>query len=90
MFSEEEVLNFANYDLHEVVTPVKADILEELLTEANYPQADIEFLVNGFRNGFDLKYQGPEKRRDTAPNIPIKIGSHIEMWNKIMKEVKLK
>ena len=44
--------------------------------------------MDGFTNGFDLHYEGPENRKDTSSNIPITVGSKAEMWNKVMKEVK--
>ena len=47
-------------------------------------------MVNGFRHGFDLGYDGPKIRRSTAANLPITVGSKIEMWNKLMKKVMLK
>ena len=59
------------------------------MTEANYHPEKTDKLIKGFKYGFDLGYQGPTKRRDTAANIPITVGSATDMWNKIMKEVKL-
>ena len=40
--------------------------------------------------GFDIGYNGPTERKSESANIPLKIGSKEELWNKIMKEVKLK
>ena len=76
-----------NFDLESVVTPIKVNVLGRLLRESGYPEQDTEFLVKGFKDGFDLHYEGPMDRRDTAENIPITVGSQIEMWNKVMKEV---
>ena len=73
-----------------IITPVKADILEELLIESNYDKVETQFLVEGFRHGFDIGYRGPEKRRDLSDNIPIRVGTKEDMWEKIMKEVKEK
>ena len=42
-----------------------------------------------FKKGFDLGYRGPTQRKDTSQNLPLTIGSLDEIWNKIMKEVKL-
>ena len=47
----------------------------------------MQFLISGFRNGFNLRYNGPTNGRDTSRNIPFTIGNKLEMWNKIMKEV---
>ena len=40
-------------------------------------------------NGFHVRYQGPKSRQSNSSNILLKIGSNVEMWNKLMKEVKL-
>ena len=61
-----------------------------MLKEADYPDEDLQFLINGFRYGFDIGYAGPEDRADEAENRPITVGSKTELWNKVMKEVKLK
>ena len=48
------------------------------------------FLINGFRNGFSLQYEGNLKRcRRLAPNLKLRVGSKLELWNKIMNEVEL-
>ena len=81
---------FENFDIHDIVTPVNANILGDLLKEGGYDSVKTKFLVEGFKNGFSLEFKG--KRHDIqreAPNIKIRIGSKKEMWNKIMKEVKL-
>ena len=84
-------MNFCyNFDLNGIITPVNPDRLEQLLRESHYDEEETEFLCRGFREGFDIGYEGPEDRRDKAANIPIKVGSHAELWTKIMKEVKLK
>ena len=61
-----------------------------MLIETKYNKEETEFIVNGFRNGFDIEYHGPWQRRDTSRNIPFQVGvgDKFEMWNKIMKEVK--
>ena len=48
----------------------------------------LNFLVSGFRNGFSIGYQGPEKVKIKSPNLKLTVGSPIVLWNKIMKEVK--
>ena len=35
-----------------------------------------------------MGYRDPEIRRDFSENIPLRIGSPAELWNKVMKEVK--
>ena len=46
------------------------------------------FLIDGFKNGFDLGYRGPYNIRQTANNLRFTIGDKTELWNKVMKEVK--
>ena len=48
----------ANLDLDNIITPVKVNILEELLEETGYDQNKKDYLVKGFRNGFSLEYNG--------------------------------
>ena len=52
-------------------------------------QDEIDFLHDGFTNGFDIGYQGPKQRQSSSANIPLTIRSKTELWNKIMKEVQL-
>ena len=46
--------------------------------------------MDGFRYGFDLEYRGDSKVRRYSPNLKIRqgVGSEVEMWNKVMKEVR--
>ena len=61
-----------------------------MLKESSYPKRKADYLINGFRHSFDLGYQGPRVNiRRTAPNLKLRIGSPTELWNKIMKEIKL-
>ena len=69
-------------------TPVIADRLGKLLCESGYPSEEIKFLVLGFTEGFDICYQGPTNRMNTARNIPFMVGDKWDMWTKITKEVK--
>ena len=90
MAKEEEILFYTNYDLDNVVTPVKALVLENLLREANYNPKKISKLVKGFTKGFSIGYRGPKKVRRFSPNLKLTVGSETVLWNKVMKEVKLK
>ena len=85
----EPVDYFENFDLSSIITPVNADWLEYLLQTTNYDSAETKFLVDGFKQGFDIGYQGPQIRQSRSENIPFTpgVGNHTEMWNKIMKEV---
>ena len=83
--------SFNNPDLNSIVTPIKVDVLHRFLRDSSYDEQKTKFLIDGFTNGFDLGYRGLTNRRDLSDNIPIKehIGSKLDMWNKIMKEVEL-
>ena len=70
--------------------PVKIDKFHQLLVESKYDTEKTNFLIDGLKNGFDIQYQGPTDRRSTSNNIPFSVGNETELWNKIMKEVKLK
>ena len=92
IFSEadanEEILYFENFNLETIVTPVNADRLEQLLTETNYNPTEIKFLVNGFRHGFSLGYQGRTNVKMKSRNLKFRgIGNETTLWNKVMKEV---
>ena len=87
---EETPLFYTNYDLENVVTPVKVDILENMLKETGYDQMKTNKIIRGFKNGFSLGYEGPTNVQLTAPNLPLYVGNSTVLWNKIMKEVKLK
>ena len=79
-----------NFNLDDIVTPVKVDELVRLLKLSSYNEKEIEFLRMGFTTGFDIGYEGPINRQSVSENIPLKIGSKEELWNKLMKEVKLR
>ena len=82
---------FENFDLENVVSPVNVDMLEALLRESQYDEEETRFLTHGFRFGFDIGFRGNIKNvRRTAPNLKLRVGSEVILWNKIMKEVKLK
>ena len=79
-----------NFDLTNIVTPIRIQRFTEMLKQAGYDQNKIDYLDNGFRQGFDIGYRGPTSRKSNSKNIPLKMGSQTELWNKIMKEVELK
>lgn len=57
--------------------------------ETNYDKQKTEYIIDGFKYGFSIHYIGPTNRRDTSNNLKITVGSHLELWNKVMNEVKL-
>ena len=87
---QDHILDFKNNNLKDIVTPVKADKLKELLQTYKYDIHKTEFLFKGFSEGFSLKYKGPlNKAKRLAPNLKLRVGSKLELWNKVMKEVEL-
>ena len=88
----DEVEDFINWDINSIVTPIKIDRFQHLLWESKYNVEESNFLIHGFCHGFSIEYQGPHNRRNKSKNIPFcnGIGSDVELWRKIMKEVKLK
>ena len=67
--------------------PINVKRLKFLLHQSGYPKHKIGRIIKGFTIGFDIGYNGPMDRVHEAHNIPLRIGSQVEMWNKIMKEV---
>ena len=63
--------------------------LKKFLDETKYNENKAEELITGFTEGFDLGYAGVRTRCDVSSNIPLRIGTKIDLWNKIMKEVQL-
>ena len=71
-----------------MVTPVDVEELEKLLQDSNYDPEKSQRLVEGFRSGFTLGYEGRQDVKITSPNLKFSIGDEIELWNKVMTEVK--
>ena len=80
---------YFNGDLENVITPVNTRRLIQLLRDLKYEDSEIKFLQQGFTQGFDISYTGPQIRKSTSQNIPFTVGDKVDMWNKLMKEVKL-
>lgn len=62
----------------------------KLLQQSGFDQSKSNELIDGFTNGFDLGYRGPRKVKLQANNLKLHVGSKIELWNKVMHEVKEK
>ena len=90
MFTLESADYFENFDLDSIVTPVNICNFEKLLSQMNYDKHKTEELVNSFRNGFELGYEGPQDIQRRAPNLKLRVGNETILWNKVMKEVKKK
>ena len=78
-----------NFDLNTIASPVDADMLNNMLSNARYDPVKTKFLIQGFKEGFSLGYEGDRKIRRKSPNLKFTIGDHIDLWNKVIKEVKL-
>ena len=86
-----EIAYFENFDLDSIVTPFNVDVFKKLLVESNFEKSKTEKVIDGFRNGFKLEYDGPEDIQLRAPNLKFReVGDEITLWNKVMKEVNLK
>ena len=81
---------YENLDLETIVTPVDVEKFIRQLEQHNYDSGATDFLRDSFCNGFDIKYNGPQVRRSQADNLPFTVGNDTILWNKLMKEVKLK
>ena len=61
---------------------------EQLLKEAEYDTFKTAYLVQGFKKGFSMCYNGPlHQVKREAPNLKLRVGSQTELWNKVMLEV---
>ena len=86
----EEVLHAENFDLDSIVTPVNVGRLQQLLEESEYDAGETRFLISGFKHGFSIGYEGDMKVQLNSPNLKFRVGNLTILWNKVMKEVKLK
>ena len=85
-------LQHSNFNLSDIVMPVHIDCLAKELHRTNYDRSETKYLIQGFTNGFDLGYEGSWEWKDRSENIPLskEVGTHMDLWEKIMKEDKLK
>ena len=83
------MLYYENFNLSTVVTPVNVKAYETLLKEVEYDDEETSFLVESFKHGFPLHYEGDRNVQLKAPNLKISVGTEKDLWNKVMKEVKL-
>ena len=86
---QHEVLYSENLDLETIPTPVNPDVFEQLLIEMGYPDDITKFVIDGFRHGFSLGYQSKVKVQLNSLNLKLNVGDELELWNKVIKEVKL-
>ena len=62
-------------------------MLENLLVEAKYDKDEMEFLVKGFKEGFQIGFQGPRNIARKSPDLKLEYGTKWDLWKKVMKEV---
>ena len=84
----EDVQFFLNFNLQDIVTPVDVNAFERLLIASGYNAQKTSYLINGFKNGFSLQYTGNLNGKRMAANLKLRVGSKLELWNKVMIEVK--
>ena len=71
--------------------PVDSKELKSLVIQSKYDVNKINFLIDGFENGFTLGYNGPDNVKIKSPNLKFRgVGNKTILWNKVMKEAKLK
>ena len=87
--ADREILDYSYLDYEDIVSPIDPDLLEQLLLDTDFEIEKRRKLVNGFREGFELGYQGPLNRKDTSDNLSFMVGDSVDLWLKVMKEVKL-
>ena len=75
--------------MQSVVTPVNVEEYEKLLHETEYDPEESQFLISGFKEGFSIGYKGDVNVQQTAPNLKLECGTKFDIWQKVMKEVKL-
>ena len=84
--TEIEILEFQNFNINKIVTPIKVSALQNLF---NYDRDKMQYWVKGFSKGFSLGYVRPKNRQHTSKIIPLSVGSPTILWNIVMKEVSL-
>lgn len=72
------------------MTPVDVDRYEQLLIEYGYNKKKTEYLINGFRHGFDIHCTAPLDKKRFTNNLKCRVGSQTDLWNKTMTEVRAK
>ena len=63
--------------------------LDQLLRETSFNEDERQFIVNSFEHGFPTGYDGDKNVQMKAPNLRLECGTESDLWEKVMKEVKL-
>lgn len=77
-----------NFDINNIVTPIKVEVYEEMLRKSGFPEDKAEFLIRGFKHGFDIGYRGPRNVTIQSRNMRCRVGTKTDLWNMVMAEVK--
>ena len=72
--TDEQILEYADYNWQDIMTPNNVKNLKRLLDSSCYHSVKARYLVSGFTQGFDFGYRGPLQCTDISDNIPIKPG----------------
>ena len=68
---DDEINEFENLQLNNIVTPIDVNRLRQLLIQSGYDTTKLQELTDSFNSGFDIGYRGPLNRQSQAANIPI-------------------
>ena len=82
-------MHYENFNLTDIVMPVKVDVLQQLLWDTGFDKEKSDFLIDKFINGFPIGYDGDTNVKMRSPSLKLNMGSECILWNKVMKEVKL-
>ena len=72
-----------------IVTPIKVERLRYWLDRTNYDGEKTDYLIQRFTRGFDIGYRGPTVRKSSSQNIPLTVGTKLDIWTKVIQEVRL-
>ena len=79
---------YSDLSWDKITTPINVEEFNRLLKRANYDRGKRK-LIQGFKKGFKIQYHGSTTRQDLSDNLPLRdIGNEVDLWNKVMKEVK--
>jgi hypothetical protein len=71
------------------ITPLKAEVWSRCL-DSHPDRREVEYVIGGLKNGFEIGYQGDRDSFRSSPNLPLSHSSHDEFIEQEMKtEVEL-
>ena len=76
-----------NHDLTNIVTPMDVDVFKKLLIQSKFNKRQRIRIINGFRFGFPLCYEGDQNIKRFSLNLKLTVGMQTDLWNKVIKEV---